>query len=64
MSRYTRLGPIPLVLVIDFETGRSLGGSLVAFRGGRAGFGIADEKPIASGTVKPRINHKHTLAWG
>ena len=54
MLRYTRLGPMPLVLVIDFEAGLSLGGSLAAFRGGRAGFWIADEKPIASGTVKPK----------
>ena len=54
MSRYTRLGPMPLVLVIDLETGLSLGGSLAAFRGGRAGFATADEKPIDSGTVKPK----------
>lgn len=52
MSRYTRLGPAPFVLVTDFETGRSLGGSRAAFRGGRAGFEIADENPIASGTVE------------
>lgn len=51
MSRYTRLGPMPFVAVTDFETGRSLGGSLAAFRGGRDGFEIADEKPMASGTV-------------
>ena len=44
-----------MVLVIDFETGRSLGGSLAALRGGRAGFGIADEKPIASGTIKTKV---------
>jgi hypothetical protein len=42
---------MPFVAVTDFETGRSLGGSLAAFRGGRDGFEIADEKPMASGTV-------------
>jgi len=47
---------IPLnVLVIDFETGRSLGGSLAALGGGRAGFWIADESLIASGAVKPQF---------
>ena len=45
---------MPLVVVIAFDIGRNLGGSLAAFRGGRAGFGIADEKPIVSGTVEPK----------
>jgi len=54
MSRYTRLGPTPFVLVTDFEMGRSLGGSRAAFRGGSAGFEIGDERPIASGTVNPK----------
>ena len=58
MSRYTRLGPTPSVVVTDFETGRSLGGSRAAFRGGSAGFEIADENPIASGTVKGKKNAK------
>ena len=40
---------MPLVFVIDFEISRSL----AALRGEKAGFGIADEKSIASGTVKP-----------
>lgn len=44
---------MPCVLVTDFEIGRSLGGKRTTFRGGRAGFEIADEKPIASGTVNP-----------
>lgn len=45
---------MPFVLVTDFETGRSLGGSRAAFRGGSAGFEIGDESPIASETVKPK----------
>lgn len=53
ISRYTRLGPTPFVLVTCFEIGRSLGGRRTTFRGGKAGFDIADEKPIASGTVTP-----------
>ena len=54
MSRYTRLGPTPFVAVTNFVTGRSLGGSLETFRGGRAGFKMVDEKPTVSGTVKKK----------
>lgn len=52
-SKYTLRGPTPFVLVIDFEIGLNLGGKRIIFRGGRAGFEIAFEKPIASGTAKP-----------
>jgi hypothetical protein len=58
MSRYTLLGPTPFVVVIDFETGRSLGGSLETLRGGRDGFEIVDVKPIVSGTVEAESETK------
>jgi hypothetical protein len=50
------------VVVTDFETGRSLGGSLAAFRGGRAGFWIADENPMTSGTVGTNERERKTRA--
>ena len=58
---------MPYVLVTDFEIGRSLGGRRTTFRGGRAGFEIADEKPIASGTVGPprkKKSRRHELETG
>lgn len=45
---------MPLVLTIDLETSLSLGGGLAASCGRRAGFTIADKKPITSGTAKPK----------
>ena len=52
MSRYTRFGPRPIVVVATPFKVRSRGGMREDFLGGRAGLGMADVKPIVSGTGK------------